>query len=956
MKKGEEDKTKLNKIGASSFLIILLVTTFLVLVIRTPIATAGSPPPGAIIVPDNYPTIQAALNAAFNSGSNAVIYIRNGIYNENIINPSQNLNYNLTIIGESVNVIINGSFSIIVDGYDVVGLSIQFLTITGSLTIRGTTTDGALYNFLLSNCVIESQTSLQVSDSTLESNSFYGSVSIMGDTHYYQAVGNVIKNNIFTNCGFALSGSGGENTISYNTINNASIGIAELGNGYPYETSSNEISNNKIFNCGIGIESLNNIPSFESLPYGRYTTISQNILSFNSVGLLLQGVNYLSVQQNTFSFNQIGLQLSCVENITFLQNSMNNPQQVNNLNALDNVIWDNGYPSGGNYWNDYLTRYPNAGEIGNSGLGNTPYVIDSNNVDHYPLLNPAGTPSTPVNLSLSCSPNSTTAGSLVTCTATVSGIKPTGTITWTTNSSKGIFTSTITSLASGISTTTYTDISIGNVAITATYSGDLNNLPSTVNETLVILPRPITISLNSSPIGLTSLIDGVNVTLPQTFIWNEGDIHTIDVGTTPQELGVAQYVFNGYSSPSLINNPNPKITYIVPTSNETVLASFAINTFTIAVTQSANGQISPGTSTVNYGSRQAFTITPNLGYHIASLTVDGSSVAVASSYTFSNVQAAHAISANFAINTYTITVTQTTNGVINPSTSTVNYGDTPSFTITPNPGYHIATIIANDASVTVTSPSGQTYQFSAISVGGSLTATFAINKYAITVTQASNGQITPGTTSVNYGGSQIFTITPNSGYYIASITTDSGSVSVISQSGQTVSFTNVQDVHTITATFAQTPSPTPNPTPASSPTPTPTASPTPSPSTSPTPMPSPTPSPTASPTPSPSPAPTSTPTPTSSTTPTSTSSPADPTTPTATPNPTNTLTPTPTTTSTQTPITTLAPTETPAQSTSATASPDTVVFSLSIVLIAFIALSIFLAIALYLRNRKSSKK
>jgi len=51
-------------------------------------------------------------------------------------------------------------------------------------------------------------------------------------------------------------------------------------------------------------------------------------------------------------------------------------------------VWDDGYPSGGNYWSDYEDRYPDADEMDNSGIWDTPYVIDSNDQDRYPLMNP----------------------------------------------------------------------------------------------------------------------------------------------------------------------------------------------------------------------------------------------------------------------------------------------------------------------------------------------------------------------------------------------------------------------------------------------------------------------------------------------------------------------------------------------------------------------------------------
>jgi uncharacterized protein (UPF0335 family) len=77
--------------------------------------------------------------------------------------------------------------------------------------------------------------------------------------------------------------------------------------------------------------------------------------------------------------------------------------------------------------------------------------------------------------------------------------------------------------------------------------------------------------------------------------------------------------------------------------------------------------------------------------------------------------------------TYQITVTQNAHGTIVPGTSTADFGDNPTFTITPDAGYHIVSITANGVAVTVTTPSGQSYQFSGVSTNGSLTATFAIN-------------------------------------------------------------------------------------------------------------------------------------------------------------------------------------------------------------------------------------
>jgi hypothetical protein len=96
------------------------------------------------------------------------------------------------------------------------------------------------------------------------------------------------------------------------------------------------------------------------------------------------GVYLISSNSNKFYKNDI-------EDIS-LTNSNDNQFLENNfviyafLRIRGKNVWDNR--SVGNYWNDYLTKYPNASEIGNTGIGDTPYIINADNVDNYPLMAP----------------------------------------------------------------------------------------------------------------------------------------------------------------------------------------------------------------------------------------------------------------------------------------------------------------------------------------------------------------------------------------------------------------------------------------------------------------------------------------------------------------------------------------------------------------------------------------
>lgn len=127
-----------------------------------------------------------------------------------------------------------------------------------------------------------------------------------------------------------------------------------------------------------------------------------NTITKNVIGrLALSGSNNNLVTENNIT--NIIVQF-CDSNKYYTNNFLSPNNSFQYYFSNKESFWDNG--SIGNYWLDYLTRFPNASEIGNSGIGNTPYEINQVNqawingeyvnvtwilghvIDHYPLLKP----------------------------------------------------------------------------------------------------------------------------------------------------------------------------------------------------------------------------------------------------------------------------------------------------------------------------------------------------------------------------------------------------------------------------------------------------------------------------------------------------------------------------------------------------------------------------------------
>ena len=112
-------------------------------------------------------------------------------------------------------------------------------------------------------------------------------------------------------------------------------------------------------------------------------------------------------------------------------------------------------------------------------------------------------------------------------------------------------------------------------------------------------------------------------------------------------------------------------------------------TYTITASAGPGGSILPsGAVAIKSGGSQTFRITPNAGYSISGVTVDGSTAGAVASYTFRNVTANHTITASFAPVSYTLTIRTSGTGTgtvsTNPSGTLFNAGTLVTLTAVPN--------------------------------------------------------------------------------------------------------------------------------------------------------------------------------------------------------------------------------------------------------------------------------
>lgn len=268
----------------------------------------------------DFHTIQEAINAASNGD---VIFVRNGTYYENVV-----VNKSVTLVGEN-------RYGTIIDGSQigtVVSVNSNYVTITG-FTVRN---------------------SGEISPSS--------GINILGATRC-QITENCIVDNL--GCGIRAEFSSNnfiyKNIISRNDVDG--IGISGSSHNVIFE---NEITHN----------------GWTGLSFFAFS--NNNVAFLNNIDKNAEGICFIKNQNNTVYANNVtrngrGIFAAFCSNIIFHNNFVSNAEYFAVQEA--SCVWDDGYPSGGNYWSSYM-----GADANHDGIGDAPYVFDANNSDNYPLM------------------------------------------------------------------------------------------------------------------------------------------------------------------------------------------------------------------------------------------------------------------------------------------------------------------------------------------------------------------------------------------------------------------------------------------------------------------------------------------------------------------------------------------------------------------------------------------
>lgn len=345
-------------------LILLIATLTLIMhvLLKSPFTTAT---PSIIRVPADYPTIQAAINAAKPGDT---IYIASGIY------------YELVKVNKSVSLVGERRETTIIDGKQkgpILNITASYVKIQ-NLTIQ----NGKYYvGIWIENPPGGTITSVSIINNTFINN--YRGVVLV------RSIGSTIRDNKMVNNQYGMTiYKSTLTTITNNYIENSVF----YGIHMHTSANNNTVKFNTLINNKYGIH-------VETSSYNNITiNLIKSATDKNGYGIRLTKSTHNRIAGNTIQFNNMGIVLweSSQNNLIYYNNFLNNTQQQYHYNtALTANIWDTNVCPGakGNYWSDY-TGVDNGSGVGRwgeprvagDGVGDT--LIPHQSVDYYPLMTP----------------------------------------------------------------------------------------------------------------------------------------------------------------------------------------------------------------------------------------------------------------------------------------------------------------------------------------------------------------------------------------------------------------------------------------------------------------------------------------------------------------------------------------------------------------------------------------
>ena len=356
-------------------------------------------------VPQDHPTIQEAIDRAVDGGT---VLVSVGTYYEQVV-----VRKTVSLIGENRNsTIIDGNRTGTVIKITANNVTVRNFTIQKSgpyFPNSGVRLLFSNYTTIENNIIINNAEGIDLHNSNFTKiiKNIIANSTDMDGVYLSESLKNWIEGNNITNnrYGIFLSESGDNTIIDNQIVGNRYWGIEVWG----LESNYNVIGNNNVSNNGfahfVGLDGIyvdlssNNVISCNTVSMNardgvRFSRSSNNTVYGNKIfdneggaGILLSSWEGRYSTNNTIIVNDIGsneygIYLDRSSGNFFQRNSFaNNVKQVFCRFSSEVNTWNNGCE--GNYWSDY-TGTDSDGD----GIGDTPYVIDGNNQDNFPLMSP----------------------------------------------------------------------------------------------------------------------------------------------------------------------------------------------------------------------------------------------------------------------------------------------------------------------------------------------------------------------------------------------------------------------------------------------------------------------------------------------------------------------------------------------------------------------------------------